>query len=100
MRANNLEKGERLEKMFIGINGLIRIPEVSLRAALSDLQTDTVIRALHGITPEEVEHILQARPPRERELIKSELEVAATFTSAEQISARKLVLQNVRKVTL
>jgi flagellar motor switch protein FliG len=100
MRANNLEKGERLEKMFIGINGLIRIPEVSLRAALSDLQTDTVIRALHGITPEEVEHILKARPPRERELIKSELEVAATFTSAEQISARKLVLQNVRKVTL
>lgn len=100
MRANNLEKGERLEKMFIGINGLIRIPEVSLRAALSDLQTDTVIRALHGITLEEVEHILQARPPRERELIKSELEVAATFTSAEQISARKLVLQNVRKVTL
>ena len=100
MRANNLEKGERLEKMFIGINGLIRIPEVSLRAALSDLQTDTVIRALHGITPEEVEHILQARPPRERELIKSELEVAPTFTSAEQISARKLVLQNVRKVTL
>ena len=100
MRANNLEKGERLEKMFIGINGLIRIPEVSLRAALSDLQTDTVIRALHGITLEEVEHILQARPPRERELIKSELEVAPTFTSAEQISARKLVLQNVRKVTL
>jgi flagellar motor switch protein FliG len=100
MRANNLEKGERLEKMFIGINGLIRVSEVSLRAALSDLQTDTVIRALHGITPEEVEHILQARPPRERELIKSELEVPATFTAAEQISARKLVLQNVRKVTL
>ncbi|MFZ9206297.1 MAG: FliG C-terminal domain-containing protein [Schleiferiaceae bacterium] len=100
MRASDLEKGARLEKMFIGINGLSGIPEDSLRTALSDLQTETIIRALYGIAPEQVDYILQARPPRERELIKSEIEVQPSFTSADQISARKLVLQNVRKVVL
>jgi len=100
MRASDLEKGERLERMFIGVNGLSRIPEDSLRSALSDLQTETIIRALYGLPTDQVDYILQARPPRERELIKSELEVQPSFSSGDQISARKLVLQSVRKVVL
>ena len=100
MRASDLEKGERLERMFIGVNGLSRIPEDSLRTALSELQTETIIRALYGLPVEQVDYILQARPPRERELIKSELEVQPSFSSGDQISARKLVLQSVRKVVL
>lgn len=100
MRANDLEKGERLERMFIGVNGLSRIPEDSLRSALSELQTDTIIRALYGLPADQVDLILQARPPRERELIKSELEVQPSFSAGDQISARKLVLQSVRKVVL
>lgn len=100
MRASDLEKGERLERMFIGINGLYKIPEDSLRAALSELQTETIIRALFGVDAEHVDYVLQARPPRERELIKSELEVQPSFSSADQISARKMVLQSVRKVVL
>lgn len=100
MRASDLEKGERLERMFIGINGLSKIPEDSLRAALSELQTETIIRALYGVDAEHVDYVLQARPPRERELIKSELEVQPSFSSADQISARKMVLQSVRKVVL
>jgi hypothetical protein len=100
MRASDLEKGERLERMFIGINGLSRIPEDSLRTALSELQTETIIRALYGLPSDQIDYILQARPPRERELIKSELEVQPSFSSGDQISARKLVLQSVRKVVL
>jgi hypothetical protein len=100
MRASDLEKGERLERMFIGVNGLSRIPEDSLRTALSELQTETIIRALYGLPTDQVDYILQARPPRERELIKSELEVQPSFSSGDQISARKLVLQSVRKVVL
>lgn len=100
MRASDLEKGERLERMFIGINGLSKIPEDSLRTALSELQTETIIRALYGVDAEHVDYVLQARPPRERELIKSELEVQPSFSSSDQISARKLVLQSVRKVVL
>lgn len=100
MRASDLEKGERLERMFIGINGLSKIAEDSLRAALSELQTETIIRALYGVDAEHVDYVLQARPPRERELIKSELEVQPSFSSADQISARKMVLQSVRKVVL
>lgn len=100
MRANDLEKGERLERMFIGVNGLSRIPEDSLRSALSELQTETIIRALYGLPADQVDFILQARPPRERELIKSELEVQPSFSAGDQISARKLVLQSVRKVVL
>jgi flagellar motor switch protein FliG len=79
---------------------LSKIPEDSLRAALSELQTETIIRALYGVDAEHVDYVLQARPPRERELIKSELEVQPSFSSADQISARKMVLQSVRKVVL
>ena len=100
MRANDLEKGERLEKMFIGMSGLINVSEDYLRQALADLQTETIIKALYGLTAEVVDYVLQARPPRERELIKSELEVQPNFNASDQISARKLVLQNVRKIIL
>jgi len=100
MRANDLEKGERLEKMFIGMSGLLNVSEEYLRQALTDLQTETIIKALYGLGTDIVDYVLQARPPRERELIKSELDVQNSFTSSDQIAARKLVLQNVRKIIL
>jgi hypothetical protein len=46
MRANDLEKGERLEKMFIGINGLINIEEEVLRTALNDVDTQNPYKLL------------------------------------------------------
>ena len=100
MRASDLGKGERLEKMFVGMNGLINITEEVLRSALAELQTETIIKALYSLTNDVIDHVLQARPPRERELIKSELEIQPNFTAADQIAARKLVLQNVRKLIL
>lgn len=100
MRANDLEKGERLEKMFVGMSGLLNVSEDYLRQALTDLQTETIIKALYGLGSDIVDYVLQARPPRERELIKSELDVQNSFTSSDQIAARKLVLQNVRKIIL
>ena len=100
MRASDLGKGERLEKMFVGMNGLINITEEVLRSALAELQTETIIKALYSLTNDVIDHVLQARPPRERELIKSELEIQPNFTAADQIASRKLVLQNVRKLIL
>ena len=98
MRANDLEKGERLEKMFIGINGLINIEEEVLRTALNDVDTQNLINSMHGLDDKLIEHVLKARPPRERELIKSELGATNSIAQKDQIKARRDILQEVRKI--
>jgi uncharacterized membrane protein len=98
MRANDLQKGERLEKMFIGINGLMNIEEDVLRTALNDVDTQNLINALHGLEQELIDHVLKARPPRERELIKSELGATNSIAQKDQISSRRDILQEVRKI--
>ena len=98
MRANDLEKGERLEKMFIGINGLINIEEEVLRTALNDVDTQNLINSMHGLDEKLIEHVLKARPPRERELIKSELGATNSIAQKDQIRARRDILQEVRKI--
>ena len=98
MRANDLQKGERLEKMFIGINGLINIEEDVLRTALNDVDTQNLINSMHGLEQELIDHVLKARPPRERELIKSELGATNSIAQKDQIAARRGILQEVRKI--
>ena len=97
MRANDLSKGERLEKIFIGMPGLVNVSQDILRNALSDIETDVMIKSLYGLEEVVVEHVLVARPPRERELIKAEISAITGVGQAEQIASRKRVLSSVRK---
>jgi flagellar motor switch protein FliG len=100
MRASDLEKGERLEKMFIGMNGLLDLDEEILRTALNDVDTQNLINSLHGLDEKLQDHVLKARPPRERELIKSELGALNSISQKEQISSRRDILQMVRKIMM
>lgn len=100
MRASDLEKGERLEKMFIGMNGLVDIEEEILRTALNDVDTQNLINSLYGLDEKIQDHVLKARPPRERELIKSELGALNSISQKDQITARRDILQMVRKIMM
>ena len=100
MRASDLEKGERLEKMFIGMNGLLDLDEEILRTALNDVDTQNLINSLHGLDEKLQDHVLKARPPRERELIKSELGALNSISQKEQIASRRDILQMVRKIMI
>ena len=97
MRANDLEKGDRLEKIFIGMSGLKDISQDVLRNALSEIETEAMIKSLYGLDQELIDHVLQARPPRERELIKAEIQAITGVAQAEQIATRKRILTSVRK---
>jgi len=97
MRANDLSKGERLEKIFIGMPGLINVSQDILRNALSEIETDVMIKSLYGLDEAVIEHVLVARPPRERELIKAEISAITGVGQGEQIATRKRVLSSVRK---
>jgi len=97
MRANDLSKGERLEKIFIGMPGLINVSQDILRNALSEIETDVMIKSLYGLDEAVIEHVLVARPPRERELIKAEISAITGIGQGEQIATRKRVLSSVRK---
>lgn len=100
MRASDLEKGERLEKMFIGMNGLLDLDEEILRTALNDVDTQNLINSLYGLDEKLQDHVLKARPPRERELIKSELSALNSISQKEQIASRRDILQMVRKIMM
>lgn len=100
MRASDLEKGERLEKMFIGMNGLINIEEEVLRTALNDVDTQNLINTLFGLDEKLIDHVLKARPPRERELIKSELGAINAISQKDQIASRRDILTSVRKIMI
>ena len=97
MRANDLEKGERLEKIFVGMPGLKDISQDVLRNALSEIETEAMIKSLYGMDQEVIDHVLQARPPRERELIKAEIQAITGVAQSEQIATRKRILSSVRK---
>ena len=98
MRANDLSKGERLEKIFICMPGLINVSQDILRNALSEIETDVMIKSLYGLDEAVIEHVLVARPPRERELIKAEISAITGVGQGEQIATRKRVLSSVRKL--
>ena len=97
MRANDLVKGERLENIFIGITGLSNISQDILRNALSEIETETMIKALFGLDEGLIDYVLTARPPRERELIKAEIGSISGIGQEDQIATRKTILSNVRK---
>jgi flagellar motor switch protein FliG len=55
------------------------------------------LNALYGASEETKEAVLSVRPPREREMIKSELEAGNTISNDAKLKAKKKILEKVRK---
>jgi flagellar motor switch protein FliG len=62
-----------------------------------DVETQDILNALFGADEETLEAILRARPPREREMIRSELDSGKTISNKERAAARKNILNRIRK---
>jgi len=97
MLQNDLDKGQIVEQKFIGFFNIHKLPDEIVQNALMDIETQDILNALFGADEESLESILRARPPREREMIRSELESGKTISNKERAAARKVILNKIRK---
>lgn len=97
MLANDLEKGQIVEQRFVGFFNLSKVDKEVLENALMDIDTEDLLNALYGANDEIKESVLSVRPPREREMIKSELEAGNTISNSAKLKAKKKILEKVRK---
>jgi len=97
MLQNDLDKGQIVERKFIGFFNINKLDEQIVQNALMDVETQDILNALFGADEEITEAILKARPPREREMIRSELDSGKTISNKERAAARKSILNKIRK---
>ena len=97
MLQNDLDKGQIVEQKFIGFFNLHKLEQEILQNALMDFETEDLLNALFGADPATIEAILSTRPPREGEMIRSEIESGRTVSNASRAKARKAILTRVRK---
>ena len=98
MLQNDLNKGQIVESKFIGFFNIHKLEVEILQNAFMDLETDTLLNALYGADKKTIEAILNTRPPREGEMIKSELESGRTVSNSARSMARKEMLNKVRQI--
>jgi len=97
MLQNDLDKGQIVEQKFIGFFNIHKLDEEIIQNALMDVETQEILNALFGANEETLESILRARPPREREMIRSELDSGKTISNKERAASRKSILNRIRK---
>ena len=95
--ASNLDQGQLIEQRFIGFYNLHKIDKDILRNALSIFETDILINACFGLDKKPLDAILESRPPREREMIESEISSGNRIASDIVRKARRVILEEVRK---
>jgi|SaaInl74LU_5_DNA_1037368.scaffolds.fasta_scaffold02444_5 flagellar motor switch protein FliG len=95
--AADLDRGQLIEQRFIGFYNLHKIEKDILRNALSIFETDILINACFGLDKKPLEAILESRPPRERDMIESEISSGNRIASDIVRKARKAILDEVRK---
>ena len=95
--ASNLDQGQLIEHRFIGFYNLHKIDKDILRNALSIFETDILINACFGLDKKPLDAILESRPPREREMIESEISSGNRIASDIVRKARRVILEEVRK---
>ena len=95
--ASDLDRGQLIEQRFIGFYNLHKIEKDILRNALSIFETDILINACYGLEKKPLDAILESRPPRERDMIESEISSGNRIASDIVRKARKAILDEVRK---
>jgi hypothetical protein len=98
MLQNDLNKGQIVESKFIGFFNIHKLEVEILQNAFMDLETNTLLNALYGADKKTIEAVLNTRPPREGEMIKSELESGRTVSNSARSMARKEMLNKVRQI--
>ena len=97
MLQNDLDKGQIVEQKFVGFFNIKKLEDTVVQNALMDIETQDILNALYNSDDETIESLLRARPPREREMIRSELEAGNTISNKQRAASRKIILNQIRK---
>lgn len=95
--SQDLELANNIKQQFVGFKNVVYLTDLQLETALRDIDTNTIVNALTGLSSHVQNKVIAQRPPREQSLIKSELESGNTVTPEERDAARKLIIDSIRK---
>lgn len=96
---SDLELAKKVREYFVGFSDIPTVEDHVLEESLNELETETLILALMGADQEIFEKIMDFRPRREQQLIKSEIETRTDTDKSEIDEARKALLQKIRNKT-
>lgn len=95
--SQDLELANNIKQQFVGFKNVVYLTDLQLETALRDIDTNTLVDALTGISSHVQSKIIVQRPPREQSLIKAELESGNTVTPEDRDVARKKIIDSIRK---
>ena len=96
MLQNDLDKGQIVEQRFVGFFNIHKLEQEILQNALMDFETEDLLNALFGADKATIDAVLSTRPPREGDMIRSEIESGRTVSNASRAQARKAILNRIR----
>lgn len=96
---SDLELAQKVRKYFVGFSDIPGVEDQVLEESLNELETETLILALMGADDEIYDTIMEFRPRREQQLIKSEIETRTDTEHDDIDEARKKLLQKIRNKT-
>lgn len=95
--SQDLDLANNIKQQFVGFKNVVYLTDLQLETALRDIDTNTIVSALTGISTHVQNKIITQRPPREQSLIKSELESGNAVSPEERDLSRKKIIDSIRK---
>jgi flagellar motor switch protein FliG len=95
--SQDLELANNIKQQFVGFKNVVYLTDLQLETALRDIDTNTLVNALTGLSTHVQNKVISQRAPREQSLIKSELESGNAVTPDERDHARKIIIDSIRR---
>lgn len=96
IEKSDLKLAQKVREYFVGFSDIPDVESGIMQEVLNEVETDTLISALIGADDEIYEEIMQYRPKREQQLIKSEIETRTDVDKDTVDEARKKLLRKIR----
>ena len=95
--SQDLELANNIKQQFVGFKNVVYLTDLQLETALRDIDTNTLVQALTGLSTHVQNKVISQRAPREQSLIKSELESGNPVSPDERDHSRKIIIDSIRR---
>jgi len=95
--SQDLDLANNIKQQFVGFKNVVYLTDLQLEMALRDIDTDTIVTALAGLSSHVQTKVISQGAPREQALITSELDSGNAVSPEERDRARKIIIDSIRK---
>jgi flagellar motor switch protein FliG len=95
--SQDLDLANNIKQQFVGFKNVVYLTDLQLEMAIRDIDTDTIVTALAGLSSHVQTKVISQRAPREQALIKSELDSGNAVSPEDRDRARKIIIDSIRK---